>query len=200
MPDKTTVARVTSVKTKNGRVFVDVAQARPGVGNKGIPFATLSPGLMITPSEGQWVELYETEDGRQARFSHSPAQHSMPELPDESYLHRFNADSEISAIKTPDDTYDVTLAGDNGVTIESAAGNVTVNGNKITVDNGTEKVVVSPDNITVDGGAGTVDILGGTINLGAGSDGVITDVTTTKDADGHVTSIDLTRSSKINIE
>lgn len=62
-------------------------------------------------------------------------------------------------------------------------------------------VQIDPDGTVViesyDGTTVSVDPNDGTVRVNDGTDGVITDVTTTKDVDGHVTDISLTRSDTV---
>lgn len=71
----------------------------------------------------------------------------------------------------------------------------------ITVDSGDRVVINGDSDVTIDAGGTTlvVDPSDGTVRVNGGSTGVVTDVSTTKDSDGHVTSISLTRSDDLYV-
>jgi len=122
MKEIASIARVGSVRTNGGRVWVDTEPGFAGRDFPEIPFGTSSAGQMITPAEGDLVEVYKTDDGYHAQHVHSYPEYTMPDLPEDSFVHKFNDGTEISAIKNGDDTYDVTLKADNNVTINVSSG------------------------------------------------------------------------------
>lgn len=86
---------------------------------------------------------------------------------------------DITKIETPSASVTLDEANNGDITV-TTSGSVTIqdgSGGSITMEN---------DTITVDAS---------TVKLGSGGNGIITDVSTTKDSDGHVTDITLTRST-----
>lgn len=110
-------------------------------------------------------------------------------------------DASGNVVVENDNGTNVTLSGTSATIGDGAGTTVTIeNGNiKLTNSDGSSVNVQNGD-ITLDDNNGTtVTLSAGTLTLNGGTQGAITDVTTTKDVDGHVTSISLIRNNNILI-
>lgn len=112
-PKPPRMGRVTSVFTRNGRIHVTVQRDQPATQDQEIPFASLTPGSVLTPQEGDLVEIYELQGGgTAARFSHNtPSGFSMPEIGENEMVFKFDSDTEIRVQKDDTGTYEVHIAG-----------------------------------------------------------------------------------------
>lgn len=119
--------RVTSVETRDGRVFISVQPPRPGVEYRDIPVLQLFPGAMVTPSEDDIVAVHTLPDGMKVATmaSDPPDGVTMPTLGEGELAFRFSDGTEIR-IQQGASGYTVDIAGDDVVTVKS--------GNKVVVE------------------------------------------------------------------
>lgn len=109
--NRTTLGRVTSVYTTDGVVYVDVQRDRPGQSEDGIPFMSPTPGTVLTPQEGDIVELYTLSGGGSAaRFSHNAPAFPMPDIGENEMVFRFDEDTEIAVQKDDSGSYEVRIS------------------------------------------------------------------------------------------
>ena len=119
----TEIGRVSSVYTKEGRVYVNVQLSRAGAEVRNIPFNRPFSGAMITPKEGDVVEVYQLRDGtRGARFTHNPPESiSMPDLEENELCFKWDDGTEILIEKNGSGDYDVRINASGNITIGDAA-------------------------------------------------------------------------------
>lgn len=124
MTDKGTpvLGRVTSVFNKNGRVYVTAQHPRPGVTDEEIPFMSLTPGAMVTPAEGDIVEIYQLDSGgAAARFAHNSPGFDMPDLGENEMVFKFDSQTEIRVQQEASGSYNINISASGDVTVGDAA-------------------------------------------------------------------------------
>lgn len=164
--------RVASVSTNNGQVFVSTQSSRPGV-EQGIRYMTPFPGLMIVPEQNDVVEVHQLDDGSYV-----------------AYL-AFNAPQEVidGEYSMPDlgqREFHLQLDGGTALSFQS-------NGDAYDVSIKASNQV----NLTA---SGPIKVDGDSIELGANTNPLVTDIELTKDSDGHVTDVTLVKTTKMEGE
>lgn len=120
---KPTIGRVESVYTTDGMVYVNVQRDRPGQQETEIPFMSLTPGTVLTPQEGDLVELYEIDGGGSAaRFAQSKPSFSMPEIGENEMVFKFDESTEISVQKDASGQYEVRISAGAKVFLGNSSG------------------------------------------------------------------------------
>lgn len=153
----TEIGRVSSVFTDGGVVRVNVQLSRAGAEVRNIPFQNLFPGAMITPQEGDIVEVYRLRDGsRAARFAYNRPEFELPTLEQNELHFQWNDGTKLSVRKDGDGSYTVTIAGDSEVSIESES-SITVDAPDVNLGGvGGEPVARVGDSVEVQSADGTL--------------------------------------------
>lgn len=187
-PKQKQLGRVVSVtQTNNGMVACEVQLPHSGGAAENVAVGKPHAKAKWVPKPGWSVVVDYMNDGEPfitEVLSVPSKDFSSPKLSEGSMTFQFDDDTAITVDKDSNGNYTVDISG---------SGEVTVSGNKVTVDSA-EKVSVTSET--------SVEVEAGSITLGTGgSDStLITDISTTKDSDGHVTGVSAETTSKTSAE
>lgn len=180
------IGRVVAVsQTKNGMVKCSVQLSHSGGTEENVPVGKPHAKVAWKPEPGWSVVVDYLNDGSPfitKVLSVPSTDFRMPDLAEGSMTFQFDGDTEITVDKDDSGDYTVDISG---------SGDVTVSGQNVTVDSADKVSIRSTNAIDLDGSA---------ITLGPNGDTLVTNVTTTTDADGHVTSVDTEKTTKTSAE
>jgi hypothetical protein len=176
-----------------------------------IPVHVGQPGEAIVPQQGDFVEVSFIDSATQSAFVSDFVYTDQTRAPlgrEGHWRRRFGQNDDLFIEAEPNDH----SAGDpnvirlgkksDGLSDPTTTIELDDSGAVTAIRLSTDGRVTIED---VDGGSvtiedGTAQIDGATVKLGAGGTGVITDIETTTDADGHVTSVTPVRSNVVETE
>lgn len=172
-------------QTENGMVLCSVQLPAAGGTAEKVPVGKPHAKVAWKPEPGWSVVVDYLDDGSpfiSEVLSVPSKEFQMPDLAEGSMTFQFDDDTAITIDKDDSGDYTVDISG---------SGDVTVSGQNVTVESAESVAVEAADSVEVDGSD---------IALGPNGDRLVTDVTTSTDSDGNVTSVDTTKTDKTTAE
>ncbi|QCC48079.1 hypothetical protein [Halobellus limi] len=121
------VGIVSSSRIEGGRVVVDVMFDRPGASKSSIPFFQPFAGGIITPNEGDHVQVYRLNDQSYvAMFPLNGSQYAPTDVGPGELAFSFDADTLVRVKRRGDGKFDVSVAASGDVNISGES--VLING------------------------------------------------------------------------
>lgn len=167
-------------------------------------------GHVVVPQEGDWVkvELFGKRGTGAVITGFVHTEEQLPAYAEKGHWrHEFRRDGS-DPLYVEAEPADHSSGDPDVVRMGIKPDGVSDPSTEVAIDDSgeTTEISISTDgNVTVDADGdasvtadGTVSIDGNTVDLGGGGKGIITDITTSTDADGHVTDISLTRSNTVS--
>lgn len=147
------VERVSSVETQNGKVFITVQNSRPGMERK-IQYLTPFPGLMITPEQGDVVEVYDLDDSSTVAYlAHNQpidaakGNYDMPDLGQREIHLQVDQGTSLSFRSNGNGGYDLDI---------NSSGTININADSISLGTNSQPLVTDV-NTNSDGTVSSVD-------------------------------------------